>query len=627
MDPKSLRRKGADPGGSDTVGPSSFYPAMPYGAQSCGSTRQTSRREPREGECLETPSDLPALSLPWVGEGEGRGVDEDRCKGAALRANLRAHGFCLVRSAFSAADAAILERCEALCLEALAGEERGQRGASLSNTPLSSGSRVPAPPSCPSSSRRSGPDVTQRCSTLDEPPHCTGHWLQGEKSMLPLAGLAPSRASRLGRRRRWFRGAAGLPGACKAELAQLRECEVERRPSTRQKAACAALPLTGIGLRTVMDGGERVREQLHLVTDERALQLVPWPTGRHGRLREAVLESTRVLQKTCEALLRELEPEADRIRQEQAHEYGDPSVLDVFLYPNESKRSAPNMHTHTDPGLLTITLVSETPGLQVLDAQSGSWVDVEALAEPASLVVMCGESIELMSRGTYPAAPHRVRRASAPRLSVVFELRIHQPSTFQPLAQGVANGSSPRSESDAAASLCGGSQRRSKGVVMPGHWCAPQMDLETALDGASASSMGKRTTARHHEPVANEDHSGLDYVRSFVQGRLDNGSTVQDVLGEFGISAAHAWTLINGGWPDAHAHQAPSALNAMTSSPHELSSELLAKLVLRWVVGCREREEAAASFADAEYVTIKPAFADCTGKFVEVSWSPMPYLE
>ena len=49
-----------------------------------------------------------------------------------------------------------------------------------------------------------------------------------------------------------------------------------------------------------------------------------------------------------------------------------------------------------------------------------------------------------------------------------------------------------------------------------------------------------------------------------------------------------------------------------------MSAAALGGVVYEWVAACRAREEAAAAFARAEYVEVTPAFADCTGRYVDV---------
>ena len=79
-----------------------------------------------------------------------------------------------------------------------------------------------------------------------------------------------------------------------------------------------------------------------------------------------------------------------------------------------------NMRTHTDPGLLTLTMASSPPGLQIWDRATAQWVDVEALCKPTDCIVFCGEALQVYSASRYIAAPHRVRHDTAgPRVSTV----------------------------------------------------------------------------------------------------------------------------------------------------------------------------------------------------------------
>ena len=93
------------------------------------------------------------------------------------------------------------------------------------------------------------------------------------------------------------------------------------------------------------------------------------------------------------------------------------------------------MRTHTDPGLLTATAMSATPGLEVLDGESGEWVDAEVACAAGDVVLMCGEALEVMTRGRFRACAHRVRHAPTPRISVVFELRLHDAVPLAPLVK------------------------------------------------------------------------------------------------------------------------------------------------------------------------------------------------
>ena len=127
-----------------------------------------------------------------------------------------------------------------------------------------------------------------------------------------------------------------------------------------------------------------------------------------------------------------------------AHGGDDPSVLDAFIYPNLARGTAePNMCAHFDPGFITITTASATPGL---DAQvDGHWLDVEAHADAGTeLVCFLSESMrravatasdiwDVERAGPQPsivacnALNHRVHRntstGAAPRSSLVYELR------------------------------------------------------------------------------------------------------------------------------------------------------------------------------------------------------------
>ena len=116
---------------------------------------------------------------------------------------------------------------------------------------------------------------------------------------------------------------------------------------------------------------------------------------------------------------------------------GDVSVLDALLYPNAEQPAdseggdeggdGVGMRAHTDPGLLTLTLASRVPGLQLRETASGAWRDVEACCTPLNdLIVFGGEALQFGSNGRHVATTHRVRAADAPRVSTVFELRMHQ---------------------------------------------------------------------------------------------------------------------------------------------------------------------------------------------------------
>ena len=208
------------------------------------------------------------------------------------------------------------------------------------------------------------------------------------------------------------------------------------------------------------------------------------------------------------------------------------------------------MRTHTDPGLLTATAVSATPGLEVLDGESGEWVDAEAVCAAGDVVLMCGEALEVMTRGRFRACAHRVRHAPTPRISVVFELRLHDAAPLAPPRKRTRADALGRSE--AAQGACD--------------------------DGASR-----------------EDAAALAYVTGFVASRRAAGNSTESILREFYVDGDT--------WPRA---------------AETLSTPALGALLLRWVRARREEEEARQAFESAEYVRVTPAFADCTGAYVDV---------
>ena len=91
---------------------------------------------------------------------------------------------------------------------------------------------------------------------------------------------------------------------------------------------------------------------------------------------------------------------------------------------------------------------------------------------------------------------------------------------------------------------------------------------------------------------------GYAYCLEFVRTRLAHGSNAEAVLREFNVADA--------AWPRAAA---------------ELSDTALAEFIFEWVAACKEREAAAQRFAAAEFVSITPAFADSTGRYVDVHFT------
>ena len=127
-----------------------------------------------------------------------------------------------------------------------------------------------------------------------------------------------------------------------------------------------------------------------MVADEAALALLPWrDVGAPLGIEQASRQACAAMHMLCTELLRALAGgRFERTRAEQAERLGgDPSVLDAFLYPaapsapprlskcartdsstqdaeTPADPSGPRclMRTHTDPGLLTLTLASRPAG-------------------------------------------------------------------------------------------------------------------------------------------------------------------------------------------------------------------------------------------------------------------------
>eukprot|EP01124_Arcella_intermedia_P022157 TRINITY_DN3247_c1_g3_i2.p1 TRINITY_DN3247_c1_g3~~TRINITY_DN3247_c1_g3_i2.p1 ORF type:complete len:304 (+),score=54.57 TRINITY_DN3247_c1_g3_i2:48-914(+) len=99
--------------------------------------------------------------------------------------------------------------------------------------------------------------------------------------------------------------------------------------------------------------------------------------------------------------------------------------------PPDSPRIA--FGSHTDGGLVTISPLLTTPGLQILNQRSGAWEDIW-LASPLPdlrLVVYVGETIQSASWYYYRAAYHRVLKGPWHRYSYTSLLRnTHRKSSY-----------------------------------------------------------------------------------------------------------------------------------------------------------------------------------------------------
>lgn len=232
------------------------------------------------------------------------------------------------------------------------------------------------------------------------------------------------------------------------------------------------------------------------------------------------------------------------------------------------------MRTHTDPGLLTLTLASRPAGLEVLDGGGGGWVAAEAACGPDDALLLYGEALQMLSGDRYRACAHRVVQAATPRLSLAFELRLHRADP------------PPTTTTHAVAQL-----REAQAAVHAAKGSDEPVE-------AAATAEAEAEAHEHEEAV----EGARAYVREFVSSRLGAGATAASVLAEFRVPA------------DA---MPPAA--AVAAMPLD---ELTA-LVLCWVRACTdthaEQQEAAAAFAAApEHVVCSPAWADSSGRFVDV---------
>lgn len=131
----------------------------------------------------------------------------------------------------------------------------------------------------------------------------------------------------------------------------------------------------------------------------------PWPEDAH-----AFAQSMTDWIKRCEALSARLL----RLVFEGLGEAGDraaaafspasTSFLRLNRFPAKAGNEGRGIHHHSDAGALTVLLVDEVPGLQVL--HRGHWHDV--LPEPGALLVNIGDMVEVWSNGLYRAPLHRV---------------------------------------------------------------------------------------------------------------------------------------------------------------------------------------------------------------------------
>lgn len=96
---------------------------------------------------------------------------------------------------------------------------------------------------------------------------------------------------------------------------------------------------------------------------------------------------------------------------------------------------------HRDLGLLSL-VISDTPGLEVLDRHANGWFQIERSYDRPAGTLLAGQQLQRLSNGRYTPGPHLVRSYPDPppqvkestdsptrnyRYSIVFVLRAHWP--------------------------------------------------------------------------------------------------------------------------------------------------------------------------------------------------------
>jgi isopenicillin N synthase-like dioxygenase len=85
----------------------------------------------------------------------------------------------------------------------------------------------------------------------------------------------------------------------------------------------------------------------------------------------------------------------------------------------EQKQKQYGASAHTDFGAITLLLQDQSPGLEVLDRNTGAWVSVPP--NPDAYVVNVGDMLSFWTKGEYVSSIHRVNnRNPSDRYSIVF---------------------------------------------------------------------------------------------------------------------------------------------------------------------------------------------------------------
>jgi len=92
-------------------------------------------------------------------------------------------------------------------------------------------------------------------------------------------------------------------------------------------------------------------------------------------------------------------------------------MLDIVQYKNQDDNEY-NVAPHGDPGLFSLSLISTSPGLQMLDPENNVWIDVPLEAA----VLWCGAAAEEVTEGRIKCGWHRVQKAQQSRTTIWYEV-------------------------------------------------------------------------------------------------------------------------------------------------------------------------------------------------------------
>jgi len=147
-------------------------------------------------------------------------------------------------------------------------------------------------------------------------------------------------------------------------------------------------------------------------------------------------EAMLVLERLCDTALLAAVPEVCQMRSEIPASSRGTSALDCFLYHNDRpEHQQIGCAEHVDPGLVTIAPTSSVQGLEVKDASTGEWVQVEEACRTAggepSVVMFAGKLLARLcapeAGGHITATLHRVVcHGGEERSSLLYEARLRE---------------------------------------------------------------------------------------------------------------------------------------------------------------------------------------------------------